>query len=73
MFWMCAYPLLGQVGGGLALEISRFFGPKWLSPIGHFTGPKKLLIFRAQPLPTCPRTGYASIQHIMHGAVFIGA
>ncbi len=27
MFWMCAYPLLGQVGGGWALEI-KSFGPE---------------------------------------------
>ncbi len=33
MFWMRAYPLLGQVGGGGALEFSRFLGPKWHSPI----------------------------------------
>jgi hypothetical protein len=29
MFWMRAYPLLGQVGGGWALEIYSFLGPKW--------------------------------------------
>jgi hypothetical protein len=34
MFWMCAYPLLGEVGGGWALEFSSFFGPKWDSSIG---------------------------------------
>ena len=29
MFWMCAYPLLGQMGGGWALEF-EFLGPvKW--------------------------------------------
>ncbi len=33
MFWMCAYPLLGQVGGGWAQEILIFLGPKWRSPI----------------------------------------
>ncbi len=33
MFWMRAYPLRGQVGGGWALEFSNFFGPKWHSPI----------------------------------------
>jgi hypothetical protein len=27
LFWMCAYPLLGQVGGGWALEIESFLGP----------------------------------------------
>jgi hypothetical protein len=47
---MCAYPLLGQVGGGWALEISSFLGPKWHSPIGSmpFHRPKKLLISKAQ-------------------------
>ncbi len=30
MFWMRAYPLLGQVGGGWALEFKSFLGPvKW--------------------------------------------
>jgi hypothetical protein len=30
MFWMRAYPLRGEVGGGWALEFSSFFGPvKW--------------------------------------------
>jgi hypothetical protein len=64
MFWMRAYPLLGQVGGGWALEFSSFLGPKWYSPIGssHFTGPKKLSNSRAQ-------NGYARIQNIMQGAV----
>jgi hypothetical protein len=44
MFWMRAYLLLGQVGGGWALEISSFLGPKWHSLLArcHFTGPKKL-------------------------------
>ncbi len=30
MFWMRAYPLLGQVGGGWALGLESFLGPmKW--------------------------------------------
>jgi hypothetical protein len=29
MFFMQANPLLGQVGGGWALEISTFLGLKW--------------------------------------------
>ncbi len=30
MFWMRAYPLLGEVGGGWALEFPSFLGPvKW--------------------------------------------
>jgi hypothetical protein len=53
MFWMRAYPLIGQVGGGWALEFSFFLGPNGtrLSVQCHFTGPKKLLNSRAQTLP----------------------
>jgi hypothetical protein len=30
MFWMRAYPLQGQVGGGWALDTASFLGPvKW--------------------------------------------
>ena len=30
MFWMRAYPLRGEVGGGWALEFQSFLGPvKW--------------------------------------------
>jgi hypothetical protein len=30
MFWMRAYPLRGEVGGGWALEFESFLGPvKW--------------------------------------------
>ncbi len=43
MFWMHAYPLLGEMGGGWALEFSRFLGPKWLHAISQ--GPTPL------PLP----------------------
>jgi hypothetical protein len=32
--WMHAYPFLGEIGGGWALEFSSFLGPKWHSPIG---------------------------------------
>ncbi len=34
MFWMRAYLLLEQVGGGWALEILSLLGPKWYLPIG---------------------------------------
>jgi hypothetical protein len=56
MFLMPAYPLLRQVGGGWALELSSFLGPKWHSHSVqcHFTEPKKLSNARAQPFPTCP-------------------
>ena len=71
MFWMHAYPLLGQVGGGWGLEILSFWVPNGthLSAQCHFTRPKKLSISRAQPPPTSTRNGYARIQNIMHGAV----
>jgi hypothetical protein len=46
-------PLLGQVGGSWALEILTFLGPNGtrLTALCHFTGPKKVLISRANPLP----------------------
>jgi hypothetical protein len=34
MLLMPADPLLGKVGGGWALDISTFLGPKWHSPEG---------------------------------------
>jgi hypothetical protein len=57
MMLMRADPLLGQVRGGWALEISSFLGPKWNWPIGsmpfshlknsQFPGPNPLpLAFR---------------------------
>jgi hypothetical protein len=71
LFWMRAYPLRGQVGGGWNLEIESFLGPvKCIEPIGEcHLGPKKLEISRAQPRPTFPSNGYARIQNIMHRAV----
>jgi hypothetical protein len=43
MLCMRAYPLLGQVGGGWALEISSFLGPKWHSlPEVEITQRKKI-------------------------------
>jgi hypothetical protein len=44
MFWLRAYPLRGQVGGGWALEIESFLGPgNGIELIGEcHLGPKKL-------------------------------
>ncbi len=66
MFWMRAFPLRWQVGGGW-----EFFGPQmalayWLDAISQ--GPKTLE-FQGPPPSTCPRNGYARIKNIMHGAV----
>ncbi len=75
MFLMRADTLRGQVGGGWALEISRFLGPKWHLPIGSMPffsqDPKKLSISRAQPPPSCPRNVSARIKNIKHGALYI--
>ncbi len=52
MFWMRAYPLRGQVGGGWALEFENFWA-LWngIELIGErHLGPKKLEISRAQPM-----------------------
>jgi hypothetical protein len=53
MFWMCAYPLIGQVGGGWALEFSSFLGHKWDSPIDSmpFHRAQKTLEFQG-PTPS---------------------
>jgi hypothetical protein len=44
MFWMRAYPLLGQAGGRWALEFESFLGPvKWHRADRRcHLGPKKL-------------------------------
>ncbi len=47
MFWISAYPLPGQVGGGWVLEIESFLGPlkwhraDWALEIESFLGPLK--------------------------------
>jgi hypothetical protein len=62
MFWMNAYPL--QVGEGWAPNGIRLWDQC------HFTGPKKLSIFRAQPPPTCPRTWIcAHPKHYAQGCI----
>jgi hypothetical protein len=64
MFWTWAS------GRGLTLEISSFQGPKWHSPIGSGTGPKKVLISRTQPSPICPRNGLCPHQkHYARGRI----
>ena len=58
LFWMGAYTLRGEVGGGWALEFPSFLGPvKWER--AH----------RRVPFGAQKRNGYARIQNIMHGAV----
>ncbi len=71
MFWMRAYPLLGEVGGVGPWNSQVFWAPNGtrLSASCHFTGPKKLENSRAQSSPTSPRIGYARIQNIMTVAV----
>ncbi len=52
MFWMHAYLLLGEVGGGWALEFSSFCHMAlayWLDAISK--GPKKSRIPGPNPLP----------------------
>jgi hypothetical protein len=57
MCLMRADPLLGQVGGGWALEISTFLGPKWHSPNGsiQFHRAQKSLDFQGPTPSQCPR------------------
>jgi hypothetical protein len=53
MFWMCAYPVLGHVGGGWALEFSSFLSPKCHLPISSlpFHRAQKTLKFQG-PTPS---------------------
>jgi hypothetical protein len=54
MFWMRAYPLRGEVGGGWAMEFESFFGPvKWHQADRQvpFGGPKNSRIPGPNPLP----------------------
>jgi hypothetical protein len=71
MFWMRAYTLRGEVGGGWALEFPSFLGPvEWEWADGRVPfGAQKLGNSRAQPPPTSPSNKYACIQNIIHGAV----
>jgi hypothetical protein len=67
MFWMRAYPLLGQVGGGWTLEFESFLGPvKWHRADGecHF-GPKKLDVLSLSSLIHAPhaRAAYAPLHN----------
>jgi hypothetical protein len=73
MFWMCADPLQGQVGGGWALEIETFLGPvKWHQTVRWVhLGPKKVKISKAQPTPTCPSNGIARIKNFTYRAIEI--
>ena len=63
MFWMHAYPVLGQVEGGWALEFESFLSRvKWHRADRRVLfGAQKPKNFRAQPPPTCPSNGYARI------------
>ncbi len=49
MFWMRAYPLLGQVGGGWALEILSFFVPQMA--LAYWLDAQKTLDFQG-PTPS---------------------
>jgi hypothetical protein len=63
VFWMRAYTLCGEVGGGWALEFLSFLGPvKWERA-------DRRVPFGAHPPPTSQSNGYARIQNIMHRAV----
>jgi hypothetical protein len=55
MFWMRAYTLRGEVGGGWALEFPSFLGPvKWERPDRRvpFGSQIKLLIYRIKHINT---------------------
>jgi hypothetical protein len=58
-FWMRAYPLRGEVGGGLALEFSSFLCPvKWERA-------DRRVPFEAPPIPEHIRNKAESVSYIM--------
>ena len=62
--WDTCISILGQVGGGWAMEISSFLGPKWQWPICSmsFHRAQKTLDFQDPTPPhTCPCNGCARI------------
>ena len=72
MLLMRANPLLGQVRVDWALEISTVLGHKMALALMagcHLTGPKKVLVSRAQPPPICPRNGDSLIKSITYVVV----
>ncbi len=71
MFWMCAYPLLGEVGGGWALDFSSFWASNdtCLSAPCHFTGPKYSRIPGPNPLPLPFVMDMHASKTFMHRAV----
>ncbi len=60
MFWMGAYTLLGEVGGGWALEFPNFLVPKWNSPIGSFP------FHRAQKISGIPGPNPLPLPQVMY-------
>ncbi len=58
--FMRAGPLLGELGGGLALEISSFLGPlKWHEPIGEcHLGPPRFSPSNCPPYSPLPSRTY---------------
>ncbi len=70
MFWMRAFPLLGQVGGAGPGNL-EFFESKLALPyrLGTISQGQKTPDFQGPNPSTCPWNGYARIQNIMHGAV----
>jgi hypothetical protein len=71
MLLMRQHPLLGEVGGGWALEIYTFLGQMALSYRldASSQGPKKLQFPGPDPLPLALITDAAHIKSITHGAV----
>jgi hypothetical protein len=75
MFWMRAYPLRGEVGGGWALEFESFLGPvKWHRADRRVPfGAQKTRDFQCQyfpPPPTSPCNGSTRIKkHDVRGRI----
>ncbi len=70
-FLMRADTLCGEVGVGLALEISSFVGPCEIARAYRRAqfGAQKTRDFQRQPHPTSPHNVSAQIKNLKHGAV----
>jgi hypothetical protein len=69
MLLMQAASITGESGRGLGLEISTFFGPKWLDAISQGIKKSRFPFPGPNPLPLALIMDAARIKSIMHGAV----
>jgi hypothetical protein len=73
MFWMCAYPSLGEVGGGWALELRQLWRPAkesrlpWRPASEYGFPPYSFYPASSPPSVACYRPPYRSYRHPLYG------